>query len=146
MSHEMTYLSDEQERVQKKTFVNWINSYLGKRVPPLRIQSLMEDLRDGTRLLALLEVLSGERLPTERGRILRRPHYLSNCNTALEFLRSKRVSNFDGTNMHKIQGDPYGRGKGFVDIKFTVSFQYKPLLLIRKFKIAVNKTVPQPYG
>ena len=30
--------SDEQERVQKKTFVNWINSYLGKRVPPLRIQ------------------------------------------------------------------------------------------------------------
>ena len=54
-------------------------------------QSLMEDLRDGTKLLALLEVLSGERLPTERGRILRRPHYLSNCNTALEFLRSKRV-------------------------------------------------------
>ena len=52
----------------------------------------MEDLRDGTKLLALLEVLSGERLPTERGRILRRPHYLSNCNTALEFLRSKRVS------------------------------------------------------
>ena len=51
----------------------------------------MEDLRDGTKLLALLEVLSGERLPTERGRILRRPHYLSNCNTALEFLRSKRV-------------------------------------------------------
>ena len=56
------------------------------------VQSLMEDLRDGTKLLALLEVLSGERLPTERGRILRRPHYLSNCNTALEFLRSKRVS------------------------------------------------------
>ena len=56
------------------------------------LQSLMEDLRDGTKLLALLEVLSGERLPTERGRILRRPHYLSNCNTALEFLRSKRVS------------------------------------------------------
>ena len=43
------------------------------------------------RLLALLEVLSGERLPMERGRVLRRPHYLSNCNTALEFLRSKRV-------------------------------------------------------
>jgi nesprin-1 len=27
----------------------------------------------------------------ERGRVLRRPHYLSNCNTALEFLRSKRI-------------------------------------------------------
>ena len=44
------------------------------------------------RLLALLEVLSGERLPMERGRVLRRPHYLSNINTALEFLRGKRVS------------------------------------------------------
>ena len=47
--------------------------------------------QDGVRLLALLEVLSGERLPMERGRVLRRPHYLSNCNTALEFLRGKRV-------------------------------------------------------
>ena len=52
----------------------------------------MDDLRDGTKLLALLEVLSGERLPMEKGRILRRPHYLSNCNTALEFLRTKKVT------------------------------------------------------
>ena len=50
--------------------------------------------QDGVRLLALLEVLSGERLPMERGRVLRRPHYLSNCNTALEFLRGKRVKHF----------------------------------------------------
>ncbi|KAJ6648152.1 Muscle-specific protein 300 kDa, partial [Pseudolycoriella hygida] len=55
-------LQEEQERVQKKTFVNWINSYLSKRVPPLRINDLILDLRDGTKLLALLEVLSGERL------------------------------------------------------------------------------------
>jgi hypothetical protein len=92
LSTSLPSFSDEQERVQKKTFVNWINSYLGKRVPPLKITNLMDDLRDGTKLLALLEVLSGEKLPTEKGRILRRPHYLSNCNTALEFLRSKRVS------------------------------------------------------
>ena len=57
----------------------------------MKVSSLMDDLKDGTRLLALLEVLSGEKLPMERGRVLRRPHYLSNCNTALEFLRSKRV-------------------------------------------------------
>ena len=63
-----------------------------QRVPPMKVSSLMDDLKDGTRLLALLEVLSGEKLPMERGRVLRRPHYLSNCNTALEFLRSKRVS------------------------------------------------------
>ena len=35
--------------------------------------------------------------------------------------------------------DPYGRGKGYADIKFTVPFQYKPLVLKRNFKIAVNK-------
>jgi len=50
-------------------------------------------LKDGTKLLALLEVLSGMKLPFEKGRILRRPHFLSNCNTALEFLKSKRVKN-----------------------------------------------------
>ena len=58
----------------------------------IKVESLIDDLRDGVRLLALLEVLSGERLPMERGRVLRRPHYLSNINTALEFLRGKRVS------------------------------------------------------
>ncbi|VEN42511.1 unnamed protein product, partial [Callosobruchus maculatus] len=85
------HIRDEQERVQKKTFVNWINSYLSKRVPPLKIEDLIEDLKDGTKLLALLEVLSGERLPVERGRVLRRPHFLSNVNTALQFLTSKRI-------------------------------------------------------
>ena len=83
---------DEQERIQRKTFVNWINSYLSKRKPQMKVENLIDDLKDGVKLLALLEVLSGERLPMERGRVLRRPHYLSNCNTALEFLRSKRVS------------------------------------------------------
>jgi hypothetical protein len=53
---------------------------------------LIDDLKDGTRLLALLEVLSGIKLPMEKGRVLRRPHFLSNCNTALEFLKSKKVS------------------------------------------------------
>ena len=45
-----------------------------------------------------------------------------------------------------VQGDLYGRGKGFVDIKFTVPFQYKPLVLKRNFKIAINKTSSTAYG
>jgi len=87
----MKQFRDEQERVQKKTFVNWINSYLSKRAPPLRVENLLEDLKDGSKLVHLLEVLSGEKLPVEKGRILRRPHFLSNCNTAIEFLRSKKI-------------------------------------------------------
>ena len=62
-----------------------------QRVPPLRVDDLINDLRDGTKLIALLEVLSGERLPVEKGRVLRRPHFLSNANTALQFLASKRI-------------------------------------------------------
>ncbi|XP_078048160.1 muscle-specific protein 300 kDa isoform X4 [Augochlora pura] len=84
-------IKDEQERVQKKTFVNWINSYLSKRMPPFHVEDLIEDLKDGTRLLALLEVLSGEKLSVERGRNLKRPHFLSNANTALQFLQSKKI-------------------------------------------------------
>lgn len=84
-------LADEQERVQKKTFVNWINAYLAQRIPPMRVNNLIEDMKDGTRLIALLEVISGEKLPLEKGRALRRPHYISNMNTALQFLERRRV-------------------------------------------------------
>ena len=44
----------------------------------------------------------------------------------------------DGSNKYT-QGDQYGHGKGYVDIKFTVPFQHKLLVLKRNFKIAVNK-------
>jgi len=91
MDNRRNRLRDVQERVQKKTFINWINSYLAKRQTPLKIEDLFEDLKDGSKLVYLLEVLSGEKLPIEKGRLLRRPHFISNCNTALEFLRSKKV-------------------------------------------------------
>jgi hypothetical protein len=43
--------------VQKKTFTKWINSYLTKtETPP--VKDLFVDLRDGHKLLALLEVLT----------------------------------------------------------------------------------------
>ncbi|KAK5887037.1 hypothetical protein CesoFtcFv8_018013 [Champsocephalus esox] len=62
------YLRDEQEAVQKRTFTKWINSHLAKCKPPLEVTDLFEDIKDGVRLLALLEVLSGQRLPCEQGR------------------------------------------------------------------------------
>lgn len=64
---------------------------MSKRNPPLRIEDLYSDLRDGTKLIALLEILSGEKLPIEKGRNMKRPHFLSNANTALQFLASKRI-------------------------------------------------------
>uniref|UniRef100_A0A3B1JEK0 Calponin-homology (CH) domain-containing protein n=1 Tax=Astyanax mexicanus TaxID=7994 RepID=A0A3B1JEK0_ASTMX len=82
--------SYEQESVQKRTFTKWINSHLAKRNPPLEINDLFEDIKDGVKLLALLEVLSGQRLPSEQGRQLKRIHWVSNIGTALKFLEGRR--------------------------------------------------------
>merc|ERR1711892_282566 len=106
LQSQITHLQDEQERIQRKTFVNWINSYLSKRKPQMKVENLIDDLKDGVKLLALLEVLSGERLPMERGRVLRLPHYLSNCNTALEFLRSKRIKLVNINASDVVDGKP----------------------------------------
>ena len=39
-------ISDEQERVQKKTFVNWINSYLSKvRLTSFHVRTVLMPLR-----------------------------------------------------------------------------------------------------
>lgn len=72
----------------------------------MRIDDLIEDLRDGTKLLALLEVLSGERLPVEKGRVLRRPHFLSNANTALQFLTSRRIKLVNINPADLVDGKP----------------------------------------
>lgn len=51
---------DERQDVQKKTFTKWINSQLSKTSSPL-VTDLFEDLRDGHKLLALLEILTNKK-------------------------------------------------------------------------------------
>ncbi|PNF19356.1 hypothetical protein B7P43_G06718 [Cryptotermes secundus] len=53
------------------------------------VGDLFEDLRDGHNLISLLEVLSGEHLPRERGRM--RFHMLQNVQIALDFLRYRKI-------------------------------------------------------
>ena len=48
----------EREDVQKKTFTKWINARLSAYSQPI-ITDLFDDFRDGTHLLALLEILTG---------------------------------------------------------------------------------------
>jgi nesprin-1 len=85
------HLQGEQGRVQKKTFTKWINAYLAKHIPPGNIEDLFEDIKDGKNLLYLLETLSGEKLPIEKGMRLQRVHYLSNVSTALKFLQNRKI-------------------------------------------------------
>lgn len=83
--------ADERDAIQKKTFSKWINKYLVKslRKPSRIVRDLFEDLRDGDALLTLLEILSGEHLPRERGRM--RVHMLQNAQIALNFLKFKKI-------------------------------------------------------
>ncbi|XP_028808913.1 nesprin-1 isoform X6 [Denticeps clupeoides] len=90
IANEGQRLQDEQEAVQKRTFTKWINSHLAKCTPPLSVADLFEDIKDGVMLLALLEVLSGQKLPCERGRKLQRIHWVANVGTALNFLEGRR--------------------------------------------------------
>lgn len=56
----LRFALDERQDVQKKTFTKWINSQLAKTGSPL-VTDLFVDLRDGHKLLALLEVLTNQK-------------------------------------------------------------------------------------
>ncbi|KAM9326704.1 alpha-actinin-4 isoform 3-T3 [Gastrophryne carolinensis] len=76
------------EKQQRKTFTAWCNSHLRKA--GTQIENIDEDFRDGLKLMLLLEVISGERLPKpERGKM--RVHKINNVNKALDFIASKGV-------------------------------------------------------
>ncbi|KAJ3291235.1 actinin alpha 2, partial [Blyttiomyces sp. JEL0837] len=97
----LKYACQEIEQV----FTKWCNMHLVKKNDEsLKITYIEDDLRDGVRLLALLEVLSGERLPKAEGVLnqtsggntsgghgfgMMRIHKIVNVHKALEFLTKK---------------------------------------------------------
>uniref|UniRef100_A0AAV2JR41 Dystonin n=1 Tax=Knipowitschia caucasica TaxID=637954 RepID=A0AAV2JR41_KNICA len=93
---------DERDRVQKKTFTKWINQHLMK--VRKHINDLYEDLRDGHNLISLLEVLSGDTLPRERGRM--RFHKLQNVQIALDYLKRRQVKLVNIRNDDITDGNP----------------------------------------
>ncbi|MED6241108.1 hypothetical protein ATANTOWER_027989 [Ataeniobius toweri] len=82
-------LQVEHEQIQKRTFTNWINAQLAKRCPPSYVSDLFLDLRDGSRLLDLLEVMSGLSMKRQRGRGVFQQR--ANIETALNFLKKKSI-------------------------------------------------------
>uniref|UniRef100_A0A8C5G233 Alpha-actinin-2 n=1 Tax=Gouania willdenowi TaxID=441366 RepID=A0A8C5G233_GOUWI len=76
------------EQQQRKTFTAWCNSHLRKA--GTQIENIEEDFRNGLKLMLLLEVISGERLPKpDRGKM--RFHKIANVNKALDYITSKGV-------------------------------------------------------
>ncbi|KAM9310111.1 plectin isoform 2-T2 [Pholidichthys leucotaenia] len=96
------FIEDERDRVQKKTFTKWVNKHLIKS--QRHVSDLYEDLRDGHNLISLLEVLSGETLPREKGRM--RFHKLQNVQIALDFLRHRQVKLVNIRNDDIADGNP----------------------------------------
>nr|XP_030731844.1 plectin isoform X8 [Globicephala melas] len=94
--------ADERDRVQKKTFTKWVNKHLIKA--QRHISDLYEDLRDGHNLISLLEVLSGDSLPREKGRM--RFHKLQNVQIALDYLRHRQVKLVNIRNDDIADGNP----------------------------------------
>nr|XP_016854217.1 PREDICTED: utrophin isoform X4 [Anolis carolinensis] len=90
--------SDEHKDVQKKTFTKWINARFSK-CGKLPIKDIFTDLRDGRRLLDLLEGLTGNPLLKERGST--RVHALNNVNKVLQVLHQNNVElvNIGGTDI-----------------------------------------------
>ncbi|XP_063998359.1 calmin isoform X2 [Pogoniulus pusillus] len=84
-------LQVERENVQKKTFTRWINLHLGKCKPPLKVKDLFIDIQDGKILMALLEVLSGQKLMHEYKSSTHRIFRLNNIAKALKFLEDSNV-------------------------------------------------------
>ncbi|RDD43106.1 Spectrin beta chain, non-erythrocytic 1 [Trichoplax sp. H2] len=81
-------LASEREKIQKKTFTKWMNSYLNR--VSINVNDLYTDVTDGVVLIRLLEVLSGEKVAKPaRGKM--RIHRIQNVNAALKFLKNKHV-------------------------------------------------------
>uniref|UniRef100_A0A672TI14 Plectin n=1 Tax=Strigops habroptila TaxID=2489341 RepID=A0A672TI14_STRHB len=95
-------LADERDRVQKKTFTKWVNKHLIKA--QRHVNDLYEDLRDGHNLISLLEVLSGDTLPREKGRM--RFHKLQNVQIALNYLKHRQVKLVNIRNDDIADGNP----------------------------------------
>ena len=85
------HLDAEWKRIQKKTFTRWCNEHL-KLQKGLKISELSDDLKDGVRLVVLLEMLSQKKL----GRYNKKPRVhaqrMENVQTALDFImKAERI-------------------------------------------------------
>ncbi|XP_017658049.1 nesprin-2 isoform X3 [Nannospalax galili] len=97
-------LQAEQEDTQKKTFTCWINSQLAKHTPPSVISDLFTDIKKGHVLLDLLEVLSGQQLPRDKGSNTFQCRI--NIEHALTFLKNRSIKLINIHVADIVEGNP----------------------------------------
>ncbi|CAO2586640.1 Syne2, partial [Lemmus lemmus] len=97
-------LQAEQEETQKKTFTCWINSQLAKHTTPSVISDLFADIKKGHVLLDLLEVLSGQQLPRDKGSNTFQCRI--NIEHALTFLKNRSIKLINIHVADIVEGNP----------------------------------------
>ncbi|OQR92272.1 alpha-actinin-1 [Achlya hypogyna] len=76
--------------VQKHTFTRWANVFLP---PEMAVDDLYEDLKDGLRLIALLERISNKPVAAKYNRVVKyRIHMLENLNLIFGFMAKENVT------------------------------------------------------
>ncbi|GFV28772.1 plectin [Trichonephila clavipes] len=96
------------------------------------VDDLFEDLRDGHNLISLLEVLSGELLPRERGRM--RFHQLQNVQVALDFLKNRNIRLVNIRPEDIVDGNP----KLTLGLIWTIILHFQANHRSFSFSMAVN--------
>ena len=89
----------EWKRIQENTFTRWVNEHL--RQAGTSINDLETDFSNGLKLIALLEVLSGKKMPKHNKKTTFRSQKLENVSIALKFLETEGVHlvNIDSTHI-----------------------------------------------
>lgn len=129
--------SDEHEGMQKKTFTKWINAQLAKAGSGQQVKNLFEDLKDGTKLLLLLEVLCGKRIRSEKGRT--RVHFMTNVDNALRILEQNNVRPVNISNDDIVDGNP----KLTLGLMWYIISHFQLQLLLKNLMLDSSSDTPE---
>lgn len=84
---------EDWKRTQEQTFTKWVNNVLRghKKTSDCQIESLETDLKDGLKLVQLLESLTKEKMP----RVHRKPNFeqqkIDNLNSCFKFMEKANI-------------------------------------------------------
>lgn len=79
----------EWKKIQQNTFTRWCNEHL--KCVNMYIHNLETDLCDGLKLIALLQVLSGKKLPRHNKKPNFQSQKMENVSIALKFIQQENI-------------------------------------------------------